>query len=156
MASWIIWIPVVVHEKWDEGPRVTHGKCNYISTARKHQKRLHVGVRLVHVCGCEAQQNRINRLMRMRRISRGGYWTGSSCTWLLNHPIFYPPRQHLWVRLWKNKTLVFLEEVNTWKLQWQTFEGGGGTSLLTTMNQGSQLFSHVVYFPPDAVFSQCP
>lgn len=65
MASWIISITVVVNEKWDEGPRVNHDKFNHISTAHKHQKRLHMGVRLVHVCGCEAQQNRINRLMRM-------------------------------------------------------------------------------------------
>lgn len=90
MASWIISITVVVNEKWDEGPRVNHDKFNYISTAHKHQKWLHMGVRLMHVCGCEAQQNQISRLMRMHRISRGGCWTGSSCTWLLNHPIFLP------------------------------------------------------------------
>lgn len=103
MASWIISITVVFNEKWDEGPRVNHDKFNHISTAHKHQKRLHMGVQLVHVCGCEAQQNRMKQLMWLRRISRWGSWTGSSRTWLLNHPIFYPPWQHFWVCLWKKQ-----------------------------------------------------
>lgn len=154
MASWIISITVVVDEKWDEGPRVNHDKFNYISTAHKHQKRLHMGVRSVRVCGCEAQQNRINRLMRMRRISRGGCWTGSSCTWLPNHPFLPSSPAPLGPPLKKQNTRV------PWGSQYLK-------TSLTDIWRGGLLYwpqwIRAVSFPPtwfisppDTVFSWCP